>query len=128
MKDAISILAEFSLFRDEALAELAIDLHVQLEQGTATRPVLWMLVRARERAAEALQGLSEVDATKTAQIIVLQGQVQFYREMVEDCRALMSRGKEADSLIDENERAEIADILEVEDARAMGLKPTPEDM
>ena len=46
MKDFLAALS------DDHLVNLSIDLMVQLERGTGTRPVLWLLCRARKRAAD----------------------------------------------------------------------------
>lgn len=110
------------------VAELAIDLQVQLEKGTGTRPVLWLLTQARAKAAEAMFSLATIDPTQTAQIITLQTQIQLYGELVEDCRDLLTRGKESDRQINESTRIEIADALSIDEARELGLQQTPEDV
>ena len=122
MKDAIIALSQ------EQLAQLSIDLQVQLEHGTATRPVLWLLKGARDRAAQAMRDLIDIKATDAVGIVLLQNTVQQYSDMVEDCRQLLARGKEADREIDENVRTEIADVLDIDEARELGLTKTPEDM
>lgn len=121
MKDFIASLA------NEDLVNLSADLQVQLEKGTATRPVLWLLCRSRARAVSALRMLADVNVTKAADIITLQAQVHSYGEMMEDCQALLNRGRDADLQLAEDERMNIADALDPEEARALGLDKTPED-
>ncbi len=121
MKDPIEDIA------NERLVEMAIDIQVQLEKGSGTRPVLWMLLRARARAATALFGLAKVDPAKIEDIRHLQNEVNLYADMIEDCQALVLRGSEADREIHEQDRLEIADLLTPEDAREAGLDQTPED-
>lgn len=121
MKDFIASLS------NEELVTLSVDLQVQLEKGTGTRPVLWLLARTRERAASALALLADVNVTKPTDILTLQHQVHSYRELMEDCRALLTRGRDADRQLAESERINIADALDPEEARALGLEATPED-
>lgn len=121
MKDALT---ELGL---NGVIDLAIDVHVQLEKGTGTRPILWLLASARERAAQAMRNLVEIDPTDTAKIIILQGQAAAYSDLIDDCRALLNRGKEADRQLDEAARIEIADVLSIDEARDLGLQQTPED-
>jgi hypothetical protein len=132
MKDAISSLAITMVpnleYGEKQIADLAIDMQVQLEKGTGTRPVLWLLVRARRRAADAIFTLTTIDPTQTAAIITLQSQIQLYAELMEDCREMLTRGREADRKIDEEDRIEIADVLSIDEARELGLQQTPEDI
>lgn len=122
MKDQLIELAK------NRIVEVSIDLQVQLEKGTATRPVMWLLDRTRERAAQAMRDLVSIKATDAVGIILLQNTIQQYHDMVEDCRALLARGKEADRELDESTRIEIADALDLDEAREMGLAQTPEDL
>lgn len=110
------------------LADISIDLKVQLEQKTAIRPVLWLLCNAKRRASNAIADLVRVDVTKTSQILILQNEVLLYEQLMADCEALIALGREADALLDESDRLEIVDALTPEDARAAGLEQTPEDM
>jgi hypothetical protein len=120
--DAISAAAR------AVLIENYLDVKVQLEKGTGTRPVLWLLARQRNQAVDALRKLIEIDASETEAIRLLQAEVRLYGDLVESCRDLLVRGREADREIAEAERAALSDLLESnQDAEAMGLAPTPED-
>jgi predicted RNA polymerase sigma factor len=110
------------------LIDCYLDVKVQLERGTGTRPVLWLLAQARARAVDSIRKLIEIDASETEAIRSLQAEVRLYGDMVESCRDLVARGKEADREIDDEAREEIAEIIETSDeARSMGLAPATED-
>ena len=111
----------------QRLIEMAIDLQVQLERGSGTRPVLWLLARARARAVTAIYSMVKIDPTRADEIRMLQNEVNLYGDLVDDCKALLARGQEEDRELDEQDRIEIADLLSPEDAQRAGLKQTPED-
>lgn len=120
--DAISAAAR------AVLVENYLDVKVQLEQGTGTRPVLWLLARQRNQAVIALRKLIEIDASETEAIRAMQAEVRLYGDLLESCRDLLVRGKEADREIEESDRIAVADFVQDEpEARAMGLQPDPED-
>lgn len=121
MKDAIAELGEQMLVQDY------LDITVQLEKGTGTRPVLWLLRDARQNAAISMRKLVEVDASETAAIRILQAEIRLYGDMMDACARMMVRGKEADNEIDEAERREFADMLTPEAARDLGIPAPPED-
>lgn len=103
----------FSGIGNEALFEIAADLQVQLERGTARgmRPVLWLLIAQRKKASEAISKLIDVDACEQEAIRSLQNEVRLYGDLVESCRALLSAGREADSEIAEKDRSEMSEII-----------------
>lgn len=121
MKDPITEIATAQLIA------LAIDVQVQLERGSGTRPVLWLLQRSRERAAVAIFALAKIDPTKAEDIRHLQNEISLYDDMITDFRELMARGKEADRELDEQDRHTLSDLLTPEDARAAGIEQTAED-
>ena len=96
---------------NEALFEIAADVQVQLERGTALRPVLWLLVQQRQKAAEAMAKMVQVDVSELDAMRALQNEIQLYRDLVEGCRALLVRGREADREIAEKDRTEMAEII-----------------
>ena len=111
----------------QRLIDMAIDLQVQLERGSGTRPMLWLLARARTRATAAMFCMCKVDPKEANEIQRLQNEINLYADLIDDCRALLARGKEEDRELDEQDRIEIADLLSPEDAQAAGLAQTPED-
>lgn len=96
---------------NEALFTLAADLQVQLEKATGTRPVLWLLAQQRAKAASAMVKMIEVDATETEAIRALQNEIRLYGDLVTACQELIVRGHEADAMIAETDRSELADII-----------------
>lgn len=124
MKDPIEALA------NEQLYELAADVQVQLERGTGTRPVLWLLSEQRAKASSAMMKLVEVDATEIDAIRTLQNEIRLYGDLVTACQNLMTRGREADAEIAETDRSDMAEIvgsMSPEDRRLHGLEQGSDD-
>lgn len=98
---------------NEALFEIGADLQVQLEKGThkGMRPVLYLLVEQRKKAAKALVEMIEVDASEIAAMRQLQAEVRLYGDLVETCRALFDKSRDAIQQINEQDRAEMAAII-----------------
>jgi hypothetical protein len=116
--DAISAAAR------DALVHMSIDLKVQLEKGTGTRPMLYLLAGARNRAVEAISKIIEIDATETQAIRSLQAEVRIYSDMMELAKEMLSRGKEADREISEEDRVAVAGFLNTQEAREAGFDQT----
>lgn len=115
---------------DEQLFVLAADVQVQLEKGTGTRPVLWLLNEQRKKASSAMAKLVEVDATETEAIRSLQQEIRLFGDLVTSCQHLLLRGKEADAMIAERDQSEMAEIIgdmSPEDQRLHGFKQQGED-
>lgn len=116
---------------DEQLMLLATDVQVQLEKGTAMRPVLYMLAESRRRAATALLMFMDVDAEKPADIRKLQGELKLYDDMVGSVRLMLRMGREAESRVHENDRIAIEEIMQnmsPEDRRLIQLQPQGTDL
>ena len=96
---------------NEQMRQLHADLVVQLEKGTAMRPVLWMLVQARKRAARAMVMFVDADPIDTSVISKLQAEVRLYDDMVRSCRELLAAGREAELKIGEDDRMAIDEIV-----------------
>lgn len=113
---------------DERLSELAIDLQVQLEKGTAMRPVLYLLLEARKKAVAATIQLSIVDPSDAQAIRICQMAIGMYDDMVTSCRDLLKGGKEARFRIHERDRAEMEDIIvDPQERELFNLEPQGED-
>lgn len=124
MRDPIEALGNEHLF------ELAADVQVQLERGTGTRPVLWLLAEQRAKARTAMAGLVEVDATEADAIRSFQNEIRLYGDLVTACQNLMTRGREADAMIAETARSDIAEIvgnMSPEDRKLYGLEQRSDD-
>lgn len=116
---------------DEQLLLLATDIQVQLEKGTAMRPVLYMLAESRRRAATALLLFMDIDAEKPADIRKLQSELKLYDDMVASVRMMLQMGREAETRIHENDRLAIDEIMQAmspEDRRLINLQPQGTDL
>lgn len=115
---------------DEQLLLLAADVQVQLERGTAERPVLYMLAEARKRAATAILLFMDVDAEKPADIRKLQSELKLYDDMIASVRMMRERGRDADARIHENDRIAMDEItrnMPEEGRRLYQLQPQGDD-
>ena len=111
---------------EKRLRELAVDVEVQLEKGTAMRPVLWLLIQARKRASGAMKLFLDVDPADAKAVRMIQIELKVYDDMVSNLRLLVARGKEADHAIAEQDRTEMSEAVMhmTEDERRMyGLQP-----
>jgi hypothetical protein len=113
MNDPIEMLSHAELLR------MSADVQVQLEKNTANRPVLFMLARARQTAAAAITQLVIIEPDRTAEIRSLQNEVRLYDNMVDACRAMLERGKEADARIREEDREDMHELLISDEQRKL---------
>ena len=119
----------FESLGNEALVEIAYDVQVQLEKGTAKgmRPVLWLLVQQRKRAASAMAKMVDIDVTEQEALRAAQNEVRLYGDLVGHCRALFSKGKDSIQQINEADRFEMEEIvgkMEPEEQSAYNLRRT----
>jgi hypothetical protein len=118
MKDPIEGLADLRLI------ELAVDLQVQLEKGTGTRPVLFLLNQQRGKAVDAIMKMVDIDVSETVALRSLQAEVRLYSDLIQSCRALLSRGRDADRKISEANREDLEMIVATPEERQLyGLQP-----
>lgn len=96
---------------DVQLRLLAADLQVQLERNTGTRPVLFMLSQAREKAAKAIVMFMDADPEDSPLIRRLQQEITIYNDMVTSAQSLLSAGREANQRIKEKDRAELEEVI-----------------
>lgn len=88
------------------------DIEAQLSVREGCRPVLIMLVTARQEAAEAMAELATIDLTAPiSEIRRLQNEVRRFDDLMTWLRALVARGFEYDHEISEQERDELAAAL-----------------
>ena len=115
---------------DQRLVELSADLQVQLEKGTGTRPVLWMLTQARKRAAKAIDLFIDVAPEDVDQVKNIKHELTIYNDLIGLARELLERGKEADNRIKEGDRAAIDELVQQmtpDERRLMRLEPQQKD-
>jgi hypothetical protein len=88
------------------------DIEAQLSVTAGCRPVLFMLLKARDEAAEALAELATLPpGAPASELLRLQNDVCRYDDIVRWMRQLVARGFELDREISEAEREELADLL-----------------
>ncbi len=114
MKDPVEALA------DMRLLELSADLQVQLERGTGTRPMLWMLHKARKQAAAAIVQFSIIDPTDVAAVRLCQNEIARFDDLVRWCRDLFAAGREVEEKLNEQDRNDIAELFTDEEAHMHG--------
>lgn len=95
-------------------AEIAIDLQVQLEKHTATRPMLKVLHLAKKEAAGGMAALVFADPKDALEIARLQLVVQRFDDLVRWCQSIIEQGKFAEAVISEEDREDIAEIVGTE--------------
>lgn len=111
---------------DARLRELAIDVEVQLERGTANRPVLWLLAQARKRAAGAMKLFIDVDPRDSSAVGMIQMELKVYDDLISNLRLLIARGKEADHALKEQDRSELSEAvlnMTEEERRLYNIQP-----
>ncbi len=79
----------------------------QLSQKRGGQPLVAVLKKARREAAGAIAALVDVDPDDTKAIRDLQTVAQRYSKLCEWLSVIVNEGKEADSLISEEEREEL---------------------
>src|SRR5882762_5535882 len=99
----------FEKLSNDVLLELAYDLQVQLERGTAKgmRPVLYLMVEQRKKAAAALLKMVDINVSETEAMRELQNEVRLYQDMIGHCHKLFSKGRDAEQQIMERDRIEM---------------------
>lgn len=106
------------------------EIEAQLSIIKGTRPVLSLLVRARNEAAETLSALAHADPFDWKQITSLQTDVIRYEKLLLWFKAILVAGIEADTLITQADRDEFTDLLapdEREEAMELGLPGVSHD-
>lgn len=106
------------------LIDMYLDLKVQLERGTGTRPMLYLLADARNAAVLAIRKLIDLDASEIDAVRSLQAEVRLYGDMMASAKMMLMRGKEADREIHEEDRDAIANFLTTPEAREAGIDQT----
>jgi hypothetical protein len=105
VKDPLSILAMQRIVAQSA------DIEAQLSVLHGCRPVLTVLIMARDRAAAALGSLATVDPEDPKQIRFLQNEVGRFADLVEFFGVIVQSGFDFDQEISSAEREEMIDML-----------------
>lgn len=106
------------------LMEASASLEVQFDRDATRRPILFLLKKARDAAATAMDALIFCDPTRADDVRQLQHEVRRYDDLVTWCREIILEGKEADDHLAEIDRQEFADAINdpenADDVRAAG--------
>jgi hypothetical protein len=110
----------------QRLMEASASMEHQFEKDAYRRPVLFLLKKAREAAIEAYDALVyRVDPMDAPMVRQLQFEIRRYDDLVGWCRQIISEGKEAEQLLKEADRMEMAKaVIDPESAaelRALGV-------
>jgi hypothetical protein len=87
------------------------DIEAQLSVVQGCRPVLAILVKARQKAAAALTALAFIDVDKPKDIQALQNEVRRYDDLVRFVDEIVREGIQADAEITAQDREEMIDLL-----------------
>lgn len=108
----------------QKLMQASAALEIQFDRDATRRPVLFLLKKAREAAADAMDELIFVDPTMADHVRQLQHEIRRYDDLVTWCREIIIEGKEADDALREIDRQEFAsavlDPANADDVRAAG--------
>ena len=131
---------EADILKDLAMRDKIIrysaEIEVQLmdpKRRPSEKPIMEILIRAQERAAEALAAFAEVDAVDVNKIRELQMCINIYREIVDIVRSIIFDGIEFDREHDEEaqdlvRRAVNITPEQVSNMRAMGIEPDQDEV
>ena len=100
-----------NLLAKQRIIAASSDIEAQLSVLQGCRPVLVVLLKARDRAAESLEALAFVDANKPDDIRTLQNEVKRYDELVEWFRDIVTTGIEYDKEITAEDQEQMLDLL-----------------
>lgn len=106
----------------------AWDIDSQLSAMRGCRPIVSMLVKAKNEAAEALSALAFADPNDPKVIMELQNCVKRFDDLVRWVREMIADGSLARSIVDETDEQEMSDFIHDgppdvrEEADELGLK------
>ena len=89
--------------------ELSANIEVQLRDAADGAPLLEFLERANRCHAAAITRMASIDAADTNAIRDLQASIKAFALIVEWMREIVSDGKEAGAILDQQAREEMAD-------------------
>lgn len=92
-------------------ANLSVDIELQLKGGGGKAPVLALLGKAQQAAAEAIVKMAEVDAEDPAAIRALQNDIKCFDRIVEWLSEIVADGFEAADILDAAAREHYADAI-----------------
>jgi hypothetical protein len=107
MKDPVFELARR---RVQRLVEDSAAIELEFDNIRAWRPVLTIMKRLRDQAADALTALAVADPEDPKLIRLLQNKVNLFADFVSKAREVYVEGIEAGDLLDAEEKEEMRDL------------------
>ena len=89
--------------------------------------ILTLAYRAQQMPGETIEKMVEIDVSEVDTMRSLQAEVRLYGDMMTAAKELVSRGREADWEVNEEDREEIAAFLTEAEARELGINHATED-
>jgi hypothetical protein len=100
--------------RAQRLVEDSAAIELEFDNVRAWRPVLTIMLRLRDQAAEALSALAIVDPDEPKLIRRLQDKVQLFSDFVATAKQVYDAGIEAGDLLDSEEKEELRDLAGID--------------
>ena len=115
--------------RAQRLVEDSAAIELEFDNVRAWRPVLSIMNRLRDQAAEALTALADVDPEKPAVIRALQAKVHLFNDFVVTAKEIYDAGIEAGDHLDAEATEELRDLIDDPEQRAerASTKDQPHD-
>lgn len=96
---------------DQRAIALSADIQIQFDRNAGLRPMVAILIKARELAALAMNSLVYADASNPELIRGYQNEVRRYDDLVAFCQEIFNEGIEADRRLDEADRLELSNLI-----------------
>jgi hypothetical protein len=103
---------------------LSAEIEVQLLAMEGSRPVVALLSKAQDAAAEAITALADVDAEDPKAIRKLQNDITCYDRILEWLKEIVAEGVDAGALLDDDSREDIAAVLGLDGEDGTDIAPT----
>lgn len=107
----MSIIDPVKMIAMKRSVDISAEIEVQLIGARGTNPIIAMLAKAKDEAANAMVMLIREDPMDPGKIAMWQNQVLQFDNMVRWLSQLVKDGFEADRQIGSEEREELADLL-----------------
>jgi hypothetical protein len=103
---------------------LSAEIEVQLYAKEGSRPIVALLSKAQDAAAEAIVALADVDAEDPTAIRKLQNDIVCYDRILEWLKEIVAEGVDAGALLDDDSREDIAAVLGLDGEDGTDIAPT----
>lgn len=96
---------------DQRAIALSADLEIQLDRKAGLRPMVAILMKARDQAALAMNSLVYADPANVDLIRGYQNEIRRYDDLVAWCQEIFNEGIEADRHLEEADRIELSNLI-----------------